>query len=129
MKIQQYRPTFLSDVPKAEKWVEPLLLPIHDQIKNLTLAMQNSMTFGDNLNAELRDIKLDHDNGTTTTWTDIDIKTLRGAPIGVYPIFWDYDDYAQFKWKLKDLSTIRVKIKWTTAPGEQVSVRLLIIGK
>jgi len=128
MKVQQYRPTFLSDVPKAEKWVEPLLLPIHDQVKSLTLAVQNSLTFGDNLNSEIREMKLPHDDGTVS-WTDIDLKTLRGSPIGVYPIFWDYDDYVQFKWKLKDLSTIRVKIKWSIDPGEQISTRLLIIGK
>jgi hypothetical protein len=124
MIIGKFKPVTKANVPQMEDWLEKVTDPIVDQIKDLTMALQNQLSFNDNLNAEVREFGITHD-----AWTQIELKTLRGVPIGCFLLWTAQDDYTQFRWKLIDINKVAIKVKFGTDPATVTKVRVVVMGK
>jgi len=129
MKLKQYQPTLRTNVPEAEKWIDKIVAPSNNQIKRMTTALQNQLSYRDNFNAEVLDLKIWHDDESTTGWSEIELNSLKGKPEGVQLIFWDWDDYAHIKWKIKAINKIQIKVKFDTDPEQEVDIRILVVGR
>lgn len=128
MKLSSYRPVNRSDVPSAPDWVDKLREPDTDQIKRITIALQNQLGFSDNFNAEVRELDMVHNE-----WLTIGLRGLRGKVSGALVIDVDAAEDENVDWwpirkSVVDLKTIRLKLKFASDPGRAVKVRVLILG-
>lgn len=125
MIIGKFKPVSRTNVPQAEDWIDDIVDPIVDQIKDLTTASQGQMSLYHNFNTEVREFDTMDD-----VWTNIDLKTLRGVPIGCQLLWWEYDDYPYFKWKIIDQARIAVKVKSLgTASTDATKIRIVVWGR
>ena len=124
MIIPKYQRVARENVPKAEPWADELLEPVHDQLKDITMALQAQLSFFDNFNAEVRDVKV-----SDGLWKSITLSTLRGKPLGVLPMWNSLAEHADFAWKVVDLNQIAVKYDFASNPTTEVSIRVLVLGR
>lgn len=124
MIVPKFKPVSRQNVPQAPEWVEKITDPIVDQIKDLTRAAQNQLSFYDNMNAEVREFSVSQDE-----WTTIQLNVLRGSPIGVYLLWTELDDYCKFKWKRIDIKRVSIKVYFDSAPATETKIRIVVMGR
>ena len=124
MKVSNFKRLSRTDNPQIPEWMEPLLKVINDQFESITTALQGSLTFDDNFNAEIKEFSL-KDN----TAVDVKLSRVKGKPRGVILLDRDVFDYHVAAFEILDEKTVRVKLSFTdTAPLGDVKIRLLVVG-
>lgn len=128
MKVKGYTPPRRAEVKDEEgrpipKWVEKVIDPVNEQLKALTQMAQGQVGL-ENLNEEVREFRVR--DGVDVEFT---LKTLRGVPLGVVPIYWDHYSYMHWRVQILDLDRIRMRFSFETPPVGDVLVRVLVRGK
>jgi len=126
MKIQNFRivpAAETTSVPKDARWIDDALGPRDKALKDHTEALQSRLSFSDNFNAEVRSVSLHHQAEVELTLTK-----LHGEPLGIVLLHNAINDYTRTTWRQTDVSTVAVKVDFSTAPTAEVDVTLLILG-
>lgn len=123
MRIQSYRRLGAESTIDAPPYIQNIVGSQNDTFELLTTAMQNNLTFADNMNASVIDIPLEHD-----TATEISTRSVKGQVKHAICSSTDAFDYFKFKWQVVDTNTIRVAVKWDTDPGQATNCRLVLFG-
>lgn len=124
MKVSNFKRISRSDFPEASEDFYRAMDIISDQIEVVTTALQGNISFEDNFDAEIKDLKI-KDNTTTT----FELKTLKGKPRGILLLDRGVFDYSLVAFKVVNDRTISVKMVSTDeAPLGSTSVRIAILG-
>jgi len=135
MKLDAYKPLHRDGVPLEEpaegdnpigdipEWHDQMLEPTHKQIMNLTRMAQGLITFGENINAEIRRLSMFHNVPIEVT-----LSSMKGNPLGIIPVYWDVEQFASFRPKIIDLKTVRLTVNFDSDPGRAVDVIVIILG-
>lgn len=92
-----------------------------DFSEQVTRAMRNQITFGDNMDAIVSEV-------TVSDQTETVINTNGKQPMGIVILKVMNKDYGvdAFRWYIDDNSQTKVWIKYTSVPSTSVNVRLVI---
>lgn len=123
MKIESYRPISVEEVanaPQDSQWVTDLLVPVHEQIRALTLALQKNVSV-DNLAVESRTVSMRSGRKTT-----LDLQVVQGRPLGAVILASNSAVLSLFV-EPTDIKKISLTATFTETSSD-VEVKVLIFG-
>lgn len=111
MKIPEFRPATEADFPTIQdKTFFEVLAPVQKAVKDLVKLTQKFIG-SENINEAVIQIDLIPD-----VWTTVEITTLRGPPVGIFPILVDYEGQMS-KWGARIIDSTHFKVKITVDPA------------
>lgn len=114
-----------------EDWQEKPFLPVYSQLDVLTTALQGRLGFGDNFNAELRDLKV-----KTGIPTRLTLRTVK-VPVGVLLVgpmryyhaeIWSQISNQEVEITVHLATTPTLPGTAESKPSQFVDIRVLVIG-
>jgi hypothetical protein len=123
MKVGNFRRLNPGDYPTFNDDGKTLMDQLNDIIEDLVTCLQGNVSADDNMNSETKTLEMVH-----ATVREIQLKKVKGRVKEVQLIWSELFDFAQVAWEYVTESVVNVKILWTSAPTEAVSVTLRFIG-
>lgn len=123
MKVPTYRKPTIDETGKLEKGVEILGNSQSSQIETLTSALQRNCNFTDQFNSE------------TVTYSAADqedvfiyLKKLKGKPSKVEVLWTSHYSPWSYCWAVIDKTTVKVQVKWNSAPSGDADITVIVFG-
>ena len=123
MEIADYEPISRSELSEAPEWYHRDRESSHEPVRNIILSMQNNLTFGHNMHAEVRDVELTDDTALT-----IRLQSLRGIPRMAFLVWSEIFDYGRLAWRVLEQDLVEIKVKFESSPTSPTLCRLLFLG-
>lgn len=123
MKIDDFQKSSAFESGEIPREVARALMPISNQVEQLTSALQGRIGISENTNAEVRVVQLVHDTSSVILQ-----HRVKGQAKAVLLAWEELFDYTQCTWQAIDDNRVRVKVKWASAPTGPTWVHLLIFG-
>ena len=125
MKVRPYQRIERGEHSEVPEEIWKVLKPIEDALENMTQALQGRLDDATNLNAETRELRLEH--GVAQ---QLQLQRVVGKAASVVAMW--QDDQTRpvpgVTWTWIDEKTISVTPYWPTDPGSPIVVRLKIRG-
>lgn len=110
-------------IPEDARWIDDYSSPRDGNVKMITQALQKQLSFGDNVNAEIRELEILHDTDFVLT-----LQSLRGIPIGALVLWTELYDYHFLRFSVVDTKRVRFSVFFLSEPTEKSRVRILFVG-
>jgi len=110
-------------VPAEARWADRLLEARDRHVKDLTQALQGQLSLADNLNSEIRDLQVLDDAEVT-----VELKKLRGAPVGAMLLWTERREEARFWWQPLDVRKATISVSWPSLPEGEQRIRVVFFG-
>ena len=123
MKIQSFDLIQISEFPDAPPAMERLVEKVNLHINDITVALFNRVSIGDNLNAEVRAITVAQDTPIV-----LRLQTLSGKPIHALLLATSVFDYARLAWRVVEESLVEIKVKFDNTPATDPEVVVAFLG-
>lgn len=106
---------------EAGQQISELVDFVADFTEQVTRAMRNQITFGDNMDAIVSEV-------TATDQTETVVYTSNKTPMGVVVLKVMDKDYGvdAFRWYIDDSNQTKIWVKYTSVPTRSVNIRLAI---
>lgn len=121
MKVESLKRLDAADFPEVP---EGLLDTLNEMFEEVTTALQGALTFGDNVRAEVKAIRMEHE-----VEREIELKALKSAPLVVALATPGTYDYFRYKWKTSKTGAIKLVVSWDSAPAGLQTVIVVVIGR
>lgn len=126
MKVSNPKTPSTREIPEAPaeaRWADRLLEQRDQHIKDITRALQGQLSLADNLNAEVRDLSILDDTEVT-----VELKKIRGAPIGALLLWTERKERGDFWWAPVDVGKALFSVSWPSLPEGEQKVRVVFFG-
>ena len=123
MKVLNFSLIQIGELPEADPATERMVEQVNLHFDDTKTALQGNLTMADNLNAEIRRLKVAQD-----TAISVRLQTLSGKPIHALLLATSVFDYARFAWRVLDESLVEIKVKFDTAPAADADIVVAFLG-